>query len=259
MASAVCGPSRVAEFGGAGVIATHRAVNEPARACRIQRVQEEFIRGLFADPQMLRMGHQQRHDDLNLGLGWLYYSLARILRPQRAVVIGSYRGFSPGVIAKALLENVEGGEVTFIDPSLADGFWSDADQVEEHFRQLGTPNVRHHRYTTQEFITTPAYMELGEIGLLMVDGLHTADQARLDYLAFLDKLSANAIVLFHDSVSEKVSPIYGHDKLYTHTVCRFMERLRETPGLETFTFPFGDGVTLVHGRPRTLERINQPF
>jgi predicted O-methyltransferase YrrM len=259
MASAVRGPWRLADFAGAAVIATHPAVNGPGRACRILRVQEDFIRRLFSDPQMLRMGHQQRLVDLNLGLGWLYYALARVVRPQSAVVIGSYRGFSPGVIAKALLENVEGGEVMFIDPSLADDFWSDAAQVVEHFRQLGTPNVRHHRCTTQEFITTPAYAELGEIGLLMVDGLHTAEQARLDYLAFVDKLSANAIVLFHDSVSEKVSPIYGHDKLYTHTVCRFMERLRQTPGLETFTLPFGDGVTLVQGRPETLERINQPF
>jgi predicted O-methyltransferase YrrM len=220
---------------------------------------DDFIRRLFADPQMLRMGHLQRLEDLNLGLGWLYYALARIVRPERAVVIGSYRGFSPGVIARALLENVEGGEVTFIDPSYADGFWADPAKVEEHFTHLGTPNVRHHRCTTQEFLATPAYAELAGVGLLMIDGLHTAEQARLDYLAFLDKLADDAVVLFHDSVSEKVSPIYGRDNLYTHTVCRLMERLRRTPGLETFTLPFGDGVTLVRGKPETLGLINQAF
>ena len=220
---------------------------------------EEFIRRLFSDPEMLRMGHFQRRDDLNLGLGWLYYALGRIIRPLRAVVIGSLRGFAPSIIAKSMLDNVEGGEVIFIDPSYVNDFWADPAEVEAHFRQLETPNVRHYRYTTQEFMATPAYAELRDVGLLMIDGLHTAEQARVDYLAFLDKLAENAVVLFHDSVRQKVSPIYGKDNLYTHTVCLFMERLKQTPGLELFTLPFDDGVTLVRGRPATLDFINQPF
>lgn len=222
-------------------------------------MEKEFIRRLFSDPEMLRMGHFQRRDDLNLGLGWIYYALGRIIRPSRAVVIGSLRGFAPSIIAKSMLDNVEGGEVLFIDPSYVNDFWADPAEVDTHFRQLGTPNVRHYRYTTQEFTATPAYAELRDVGLLMIDGLHTAEQARLDYLAFLDKLAENAVVLFHDSVRQKVSPIYGKDNLYTHTVCLFMERLKRTPGLELFTLPFDDGVTLVRGRPETLEHINRPF
>jgi predicted O-methyltransferase YrrM len=222
-------------------------------------VQDDYIRHLFSDPEMLRMGHFQRQEDLNLGLGWIYYALGRIIRPARAVVIGSLRGFVPSVVAKSLLDNAEGGEVLFIDPSYANDFWADAAKVEAHFRQLGTPNIRHHRQTTQEFMAAPAYRELADIGLLMIDGLHTAEQARLDYLAFLDKLAPNAVVLFHDSVRQKVSPIYGKDNLYTQTVYIFMERLKKTPGLELFTLPQADGVTLVQGRPETLDYINQPF
>ena len=105
----------------------------------------------------------------------------------------------------------------------------------------------------------PAYAELSAVGLLMIDGLHTAEQARVDYLAFLEKLTENAVVLFHDSVRRKVSWIYGKDKPYTHTVCVFMERLKETPGLELFTLPFADGLTLVRGRPETFAHINRPF
>jgi len=220
---------------------------------------EDFIRRLFADPEMLRMGHLQRPEDLNLGLGWLYYALGRIIRPKRAVVIGSLRGFAPSIIAKSLLDNVEGGEVLFVDPSYANDFWADAAQVDAHFGRLGTSNVRHYRHTTQEFVTTPAYQALADIGLLMVDGLHTAEQARFDYLAFLDKLSEDAVVLFHDSVRQKVSPIYGKDKPYTHTVCLFMERLKKIPGLELFTLPFDDGLTLVRGRPESLDEINRSF
>src|SRR3990170_166299 len=198
----------------------------PAAQFEPDLMPEEFIRRLFSDPEMVRMGHFQRRQDLNLGLGWMYYALGRIIRPSRAVVIGSLRGFAPAIIAKSMLDNVEGGEVVFVDPSYVNEFWADPAQVDAHFRQLGTPNVRHYRYTTQEFTTTPAYAELSNVGLLMIDGLHTAEQARVDYLAFLDKLAENAVVLFHDSVRQMVSPIYGKDNRYIHTVCLFMERLK---------------------------------
>src|SRR5262245_27188566 len=113
---------------------------------------DAFIDTLFSDPDMLRMGHAQRLSDRNLGLGWLYYALGRILRCNLAVVIRSYRGFVPAVIAKALRDNVEGGELVFLDPSLVDDFWSDPQKVTQHFARLGTPNVKHFRQTTQEFV-----------------------------------------------------------------------------------------------------------
>jgi len=208
---------------------------------------------------MLRMGHAQRRDDLNLGLGWIYYALARVMRPARAVVIGSWRGFVPAIIGKALADNSEAGEVIFIDPSLVDDFWSDPAAVERHFAALGAPNVRHSRATTQEFAASAGYRQLGEVGLLMVDGLHTAEQARFDYLAFLQKLGPEAVVLFHDSVRRFQSPIYGSDRLYEHTVCLLMDRLRATPGLEVMSLPFDGGLTLVRGRPDSLAMIEAPF
>lgn len=222
-------------------------------------MQEQYIRDLLSKPHMLRMGHLQRREDLNLGFGWIYYALARVIRPARAVVIGSYRGFVPSIVAKSLIDNMEGGEVIFIDPSYVDDFWADAGRVKIYFEQLGTPNVRHYRHTTQEFIRTQAYAELAEIGLLMIDGLHTAEQARLDYLAFLGKLSEDSVVLFHDSVRQESSLMYGQDRPYLRTVCALMERLKMTPGLEIFTLPFASGLTLVKGRPETLDFINQPF
>lgn len=220
---------------------------------------EDFIAKLFADPAMLRMGHAQRADDRNLGLGWLYYAFARVLRPKTAVVIGSWRGFVPAVIGKALTDNSEGGEVVFIDPSLVDDFWSDPARVDRHFTDLGAPNVRHWRVTTQVFVAGAAYQELGEVGILMVDGHHTAEQARFDYLSFLPKLGSEAIVLFHDSVRRFQSPIYGKDHLYEHTVCLLMDRLRATPGLELLSLPFDGGLTVVRGRPAALDAIEAPF
>lgn len=220
---------------------------------------EPYVRNLFADPEMLRMGHAQRLADLNLGLGWIYYALGRVIRPARAVVIGSYRGFVPSVIARALLDNSEGGEVWFIDPSLADDFWKLPASVAGTFQRLGTPNVRHHLLTTQEFVATEAYAGLSDVGLVMIDGYHSAEQARFDYLAFIDKLSADAVVLFHDSIARRSSSFYGEENKYEHTVCLLMERLKTTPGLEVLTLPFASGLTLVRGRPGSLQRINEPF
>lgn len=220
---------------------------------------DEFVRRLFSDPEMLRMGHGQRAADCNLGLGWVYYALARAIRPRCAVVIGSYRGFAPAIIAKALLDNAEGAAVEFIDPSYVDGFWKDAGAVARHFASLGTPNVRHHACTTQEFAATDAFSRLQDIGMLMVDGYHTATQARFDYLAFLDKLADDAVTLFHDSVVRRPSGIYGEGSRYEHTVCLLMDRLRSTPGLEVFALPVAGGITLVRGRPRTLDLIREPF
>lgn len=218
---------------------------------------DEFIQQLFADPEMLRMGHHQRKEDLNLGLGWMYYALGRMLRPGRAVCIGSWRGFVPAVMAKSMIDNVEGGELWFIDPSLADDFWAEPGRVAAHYEKLGVPNVRHFRYTTQEFVETEAYRKLDNVGLFMIDGYHSAEQAKFDYLAFLDKLSEQAVVMFHDSTRLHQSPIYNRTNPYTHTVCNFMEKLAKTPGLETFTLPFASGVTLVRGRPATLDYINE--
>lgn len=220
---------------------------------------EKFLRQLLSDPEMLRMGHDQRLADLNLGLGWLYYSFGRLVRPARAVVIGSFRGFVPAVLAKSLGDNVEGGEVVFIDPSYADDFWQDPVAVAANFESLGAPNVTHARLTTQQFVTTEQYRQLSRVGVLMIDGYHTAEQARFDYLAFLDKLTERAVVMFHDSVDRRTSSFYGKERQYEHTVCSLMERLRRTPGLEVLSLPFGAGLTLVCGRPQSLALINEPF
>jgi len=206
---------------------------------------DDWIAQLFADPQLLRMGHAQRKADLNLGLGWLYYALGRILRPQTAVVIGSFRGFAPLVIARALADNAEGGRVHFIDPSLVDDFWRDPAVVRSYFDSFGVSNIVHHRATTQEFVATQAYRQLAPAELVMVDGYHTAEQARFDFEAFADKLAPQGIVLLHDSVWRQSSPMYGPGREYIRNVVDFVEQLKVDPAWQAFDLPFGEGLTLV--------------
>lgn len=205
----------------------------------------EWIARLFAHPELTRMGHGQRVDDLNLGLGWLYYALARVLRPARVVVIGSYRGFVPLVLGRALADNLEKGQVYFIDPSLVDDFWKDPAAVANHFAGLGVTNIQHFLMTTQEFVATDAYRQLGPVGIVFVDGYHSEEQARFDYEAFRDRLTPDGMVLFHDSARIRMSQMYGQDRAYEHRVKCFVDVLRRDPKLQVFDLPVAAGVTLV--------------
>lgn len=214
---------------------------------------DSWIAELFADPELVRMGHGQRVADLNLGLGWLYYGLARAMRPKLAVVIGSYRGFVPLVLGKALADNVEGGRVVFVDPSFVDDFWRDPAAVRAHFARYGVTNVEHHALTTQAFVDTEAYRDLRDVGIVFVDGYHSAEQAELDYRAFADRLAPDGVVLFHDSseaAAARVSRIYGADKAYAYTVRAFLATLARDPALQVMDLPWFEGVTLVRRAPR---------
>lgn len=211
----------------------------------------QWIERLLAAPHMAGMGHAQSVPDSNLGLGWLYYALARSLRPSISVVIGSYRGFVPIVIARAMLDNAgqsEQGVVHLIDPSMADDFWTDPSRVAAHFESFGVPNIVHHRATTQDFASTPACAAIRDIGMLFVDGYHTAEQAKLDHQTFAPALDPGAVTLFHDSVRERVSRVYGEGRAYLHTVSRYMDELRNDARYDVFSLPQGDGVTLVRAR-----------
>jgi predicted O-methyltransferase YrrM len=207
-----------------------------------------WIGRLLAEPDLLRMGHLQRPADRNLGLGWLYYALGRVLRPRRAVVIGSWRGFVPLTIGRALADNLEGGDVWFIDPSLADDFWADAAQVARWFAGFDVQNVRHFRMTTQDFVASEDYPAMGDVGLVFVDGMHTAAQARVDWEAFEPRLAPGGVACFHDSTNEKVTRVYGPERAYRCDVGAFLATLRGREDLQVFDLPLGPGLTLVRRR-----------
>jgi predicted O-methyltransferase YrrM len=205
----------------------------------------DWIARLFEDPAMLRMGHCQRAEDRNLGMGWVYYALGRLLRPARVVVIGSYRGFVPLVFGKALSDNGADGAVWFIEPSLVDDFWRERGRVAAHFAAYGVTNIRHFPMTTQDFVGTEEYRTLEVVDLLHIDGWHTEEQAEFDFNAFAPKLTANSIALFHDSVAMEVSQVYGADRAYTCTVRRFIDRLKRRLDFQVLDLPIGPGLTLV--------------
>ena len=194
------------------------------------------------------MGHGQSEQDLNLGLGWLYYAQVRINRPKHIVCIGSWRGFAPIVLAKGLQDNKEGGHLTFIDPSFVDDFWANPEKTKSWFMSFGIDNINHFRNTTQEFIETYAYRNLEKIGVLFIDGFHSAEQARFDHEAFKPYLTPDATVFFHDGVRKKISKIYGEEKSYEHTVCEYIKDLRSREEFQVVDFYLSDGVVMVSPR-----------
>ena len=205
----------------------------------------DWIANIFENPDLLRMGHGQRREDNNLGLGWLYYALARSIRPATAVVIGSFRGFVPLVLGKALSENCEPGKVLFIDPSYVDDFWRDPQKVEEYFRSSGVPNVHHYLMTTQQFVSTESYRSLRKVGIVFVDGYHSEEQVRFDFEAFSRLLSTDGVILFHDSLRVRTTTIYGPERAYEHRVKCWIDKLKQDENLQVFDLPLFEGVTLV--------------
>jgi len=206
---------------------------------------KDWLARIFDYPPLAQMGHLQRVKDHNLGLGWIYYALARVIRPKTVVVIGSHRGFVPLVLGKALADNRDGGEVIFIDPSFVDDFWKDPQAVLEYFGRFDVTNVRHFLMTTQQFARSSAYQSLGRLGMLFVDGYHSEEQARFDYETFERLLDPVGVVLFHDTVRCEVSRMYGRNRAYERRVKIFIDKLKEDTRLQVFDLPFGDGLTLV--------------
>jgi predicted O-methyltransferase YrrM len=205
----------------------------------------DWIARLYQNADLLRMGHAQRLVDLNLGMGWLYYGLARLIRPQKIVVIGSWRGFVPLVFGKALADNLQQGSVLFIDPSLVDDFWKDPVAVRDHFSQHGVTNVDHFLMTTQQFVETETYRSLGETEIVMIDGYHTAQQARYDYEAFERLVPPHGVILLHDSLNVGTVNIYGPERAYQRSVKYFVEQLINDSRLQVFDLPIAGGLTLV--------------
>jgi predicted O-methyltransferase YrrM len=205
----------------------------------------DWLTKILENPSLRLMGHGQRLDDRNLGLGWLYYGLTRALRAKTVVVIGSYRGFAPLVFARALADNLENGTVYFIDPSFVNDFWKNPQAVQTYFASFGSDNIRHFLMTTQQFIGTQMCQSLRSVDIVFVDGYHSEEQARFDYQAFRERLAPNGLVQFHDSIHAMTSQIYGANRSYEHRVKEFIETLKQDRALQVFDLPYAQGVTLV--------------
>lgn len=215
------------------------------------------------DPAMLReifaharpLGHNEDAANLNLGFGFLYYGLVRALRPQHIVVVGSGYGFSVVCLALGLRDNDE-GSLSFVDPSYSvlkhgplhtvggTAQWDDPQRVREHFRRFGVERiVTHFKSTSAEFFDSYRGHRLPDIDLAFIDGNHSYDAVRSDFLAALHYARRNSYLLLHDT------NIYVRELVRHAGVKRWLREVaRERDRFEVIDFPFSSGVALVRVR-----------
>ena len=169
-------------------------------------------------------GYQLQNADSSagfLGFGLVHYALIANNRPKRILCIGSKKGFVPAMCAMAC-RDMGVGHVDFVDAGYSEsdgkrqwggiGLWR-SQKPEHHFSFLGlTPYITTYVMTTQEFFRTnrPKYQ------YIYIDGDHTYNGVKNDYLAAWKHLDKHGIISFHDTKVKRMSgqPAYGVWKLW---------------------------------------------
>lgn len=179
------------------------------------------------------------------GLGdsaWALYGLARAMKPQVCVEIGSARGKSACYIGSALRDN-GAGVLYAIDPH-APTAWNDSRSVETlpiiqaNIRRFGLERyVEVVRATSTEAAATWSR----PIDLLFIDGDHSYEGVARDWELFSPFVSPLGAVVFHDTLwdlrhAEQTRPDMG--------VPRFVEDLR-AQGYPVITLERDYGVSMV--------------
>ena len=249
------------------------AIPSLKRTSGLPNRQDADADGFSLSPQLIRtifsrakpLGHHEAPDNLNLGFGFLYYALARALRPKHVLVIGSGFGFSVACLAVALKDNAI-GRLTFVDPSysvLTDGpfktvggtaQWDDPNKVMGHFAPFGVAHLlTHHRLRSDEFFARYDELLLPRIDLAFIDGSHAYDDVKQDFLSTVKRAHKNSYLLLHDT------NIYVRELVRHAGVKRWLKAVKRQRELfEVVDFPFSSGVAIVRMLKDDAWRFLQP-
>jgi hypothetical protein len=198
------------------------------------------------------LGHNEKPNNLNLGFGFLYYGIARALRPRHVLVIGSGFGFSVVCFALGLKDNGK-GVLTFVDPSFSvlkdgpfktlggTGQWANPNKVNRHFKRFGLQTyVTHYKLTSQQFFQDYSRFALPQVDVAFIDGSHAYGDVKQDFINVLQHTRKNSYILLHDT------NIYIREMVRHAGVKRwlkFIKRYKEA--FEIVDFPFSSGMALV--------------
>jgi hypothetical protein len=198
------------------------------------------------------LGHHEDAETLNLGFGFLYYGLARALRPRHVVIIGSGFGFSVVCLALGAKDNGF-GDASFVDPSYSvlrhgplqtvggTSQWDDPERVRQHFARFGVEDrVTHYRMTSAEFFSGYDERQIPAIDLAFIDGNHSFDDVRHDFIEVCRRAHRNTYILLHDT------NLYVREMIRHAGVKRWLKVVkRDSECFEVVDFPFSSGLALV--------------
>ena len=198
------------------------------------------------------LGHNEKPRNQNLGFGFIYYGVARALRPKHTLVIGSAYGFSVVCLALGMKDN-GAGRLSFVDPSYSlikdgptktlggRGTWNDAETVRNHFRRFSVDDVvTHYKLRSDQLFPNYEKLQLPAIDLAFVDGAHSYESVRYDFTQVLRRSRKNTYVFLHDT------NIYVREMIQHAGVNKWLNVLKkEQRALEVINFPFSSGVALV--------------
>lgn len=191
--------------------------------------------------------------DFHSGLGdsaLLLYGLARALKPEVAVEIGSARGKSACYVGRALEENGK-GKVYAIDPHMPTA-WNDENSVDTfaemsgNVRKLGlAKRVEIVRQTSDSAAVTWTR----PIDMIFIDGDHSYEGVKRDWNLFTPFVRPFGVVVFHDTLWDlKPESPYARADM---GVPAFVEELR-SQGYPVVTIDRDFGVSIVQPSPGGL-------
>ena len=195
--------------------------------------------------------------DFHSGLGdsaYLLYGLARALKPQVAVEIGSARGKSACYVGRALKENGS-GRLFAIDPHARTN-WNDEDSIDtlgEMRRNIRAFGIEKQVEIIRDVSEKAAARWMLPIDLLFIDGDHSYDGVKRDWELFMPHVSPFGLVVFHDTLWD-LQP----DSPYSRAdmgVPAFVEELR-LAGYPVTTLNRDFGVSMVQPTPNGIPLRN---
>ena len=167
-----------------------------------------------------------------------FFWLVSVLNPKTIVELGSAHAFSFFVFCQAAEKLVSETHCYAVDTWEGDihtGKYGNTiyESVQENLRHSFNDQKCHLLRT--EFNKAAAQFESGSIDLLFIDGCHTYEAVREDFLMWRAKMSERGVVLFHDT--QVVAENFGVKKFWT-------EITTEYPGME-FHHDHGLGVLMI--------------
>ena len=170
------------------------------------------------------------------------YDLVALLKPEKLVELGTYRGESFFAFAQSVQENSLPTTCYAVDTWQGDEH-AEYDDGEEMFAGVEAHRAAHYSGFTHllrcTFDEARAQFAEGSIDLLHIDGLHTYEAVKNDFDTWLPKAAKNGIIIFHD-VEERRDD-FGVWKLWGEIA----------PQYPSFSFRHGHGLGVLSVNPDT--------